>query len=349
MNNHKFEQDIMMLTQSNAKRRKEFADVSDCAFRNSGFLKILMGLELALGGVMASAQALDEQVLYSTAFEEFDFDFTLVGQGNWLGDGIGGNGFTSGFIDADGAEAFIGFVEPIEAESFVSAWRPTPFDPIQAGKPIILFQTSVLFGDSTNEKFDTFRWSVYNQESIRLFSLVFDNSSLLISSLPDENGLGLVESGFAFEHNVTYELEIEMNFQANLWSARMNGDLIISSQQITTLGLDLKLGDVGVEWLFADLNLPGDNFMIFDDYKIAARALPPPVGPTLTPIAQLPNGQFLLRLDGTPGATYAIEFTEDFGSWTELSRREASQGVFEFLDTGASGSGQRFYRAVLVE
>jgi hypothetical protein len=167
--------------------------------------------------------------------------------------------------------------------------------------------------------------------------------------LPDENGLGLVESGFAFEHNVTYELEIEMNFQANLWSARMNGDLIISSQQITTLGLDLKLGDVGVEWLFADLNLPGDNFMIFDDYKIAARALPPPVGPTLTPIAQLPNGQFLLRLDGTPGATYAIEFTEDFGSWTELSRREASQGVFEFLDTGASGSGQRFYRAVLVE
>ncbi len=301
--------------------------------------------------VNAQEQQQDEVVLYETSFIGFDEEFTLVGQENWQGEGIGGNGFTSGFIDTEGLEAFIGFAPPEESDGFISAWRPVPYDPIQSSRPVIHFSTKIRFTDSSEEngQFDFFRWSVYNQESVRMFSLVFDNNSLRISSLPDDAESGLNETNFTFEHNVVYELEIEMDFQANLWSVRMNGDLIIASRQITTIGLTRNLGDIAIEWIFTDPQFPGDNFIVFDDFRVAARAFPVPVGPTLTPITLLPTGAFLLRLDGSPGATYIIEATSDFETWTEVARREATEGTFEFLDTSSIGQPSRHYRAVLVE
>lgn len=300
-----------------------------------------------------SAQAQDPaaEVIYSTDFEGYAEEFTLVGQENWQGEGVGGNGLTTGFIDLTGLEAFIGFAPPFESEGYISMWRPVPYNPIQSGRPVVVFQTLVRFSDSSTENgpFDTFRWSIYNQDSVRLFSLVFDNNTLKISSLPDESAAGLEGSGFSFEHNIVYELEVEMDFQANLWSVRMNGDLVIASRQITTIGLTRNLGDIAAEWIFSDPQNPGDNFMVFDDYTVIARAFASPVGPTLTPITRLPSGAFLLRLDGSPGATYAIQASSDLVQWSEVARRQATEGTFELLDSSAIGKDQRYYRAVLVE
>lgn len=300
---------------------------------------------------LAQAQDPVEEVIYSTTFEGYAEEFTLVGQENWQGEGVGGNGFTTGFIDPAGLEAFIGFAPPFESAGYISLWRPVPFNPIQSGLPVVVFKALVRFEDSSTENgpFDTFRWSIYNQASVRLFSLVFDNNTLKISSLPDDAEAGLQGSGFSFEHNVVYELEIEMDFQANLWSVRMNGDLVIASRQITTIGLPRNLGDIATEWIFSDPQNPGDNFMVFDDYTVIARAFASPVGPTLTPISRLPNGAFLLRLDGSPGATYIIEGSSDLVEWSEVARRQATEGTFELLDSSAIGKDRRYYRAVLVE
>jgi hypothetical protein len=62
------------------------------------------------------------------------------------------------------------------------------------------------------------------------------------------------------------------------------------------------------------------------------------------------SGQFSFNLQGEPGAVYLIETSTDLANWATLDQASAnSSGAVEVKDSDAGASGQRFYRATLVE
>ena len=43
---------------------------------------------------------------------------------------------------------------------------------------------------------------------------------------------------------------------------------MLEKQPLTTTGAKLDLGDVSAVWVIREVGKPGDNYMVFDDYKI---------------------------------------------------------------------------------
>jgi len=315
---------------------------------------------LGLGVASASAQPL---VLYSTGFESsggFSLDLPLVKQPGWTGLGSDGNEQTNGsgivedFFGGQGQHAFVGFDPLTGTNDTLNVWHPLNFDPIAAGKPVVKFNVAMAIFDSTNGVYDCFRWSVYNSANggARLFTIDFDNSTLGINYLLDDNAFAPTDYSFEpadlDQNKGIYDLEVTMNFASNRWSATLNDVLFVSSKPITTKGAALNLGDIDAVWVYGPYtNAPGDNFMVFDNYKVTAEASAP-LPFQLEGLGFGPGGSYLLRLTGESGRRYAIETSSDFASWSSIRTNVATDGSFDFVDGGASGNAKRFYRARLV-
>jgi hypothetical protein len=201
--------------------------------------------------------------------------------------------------------------------------------------------------DSTNRHYDDFRWSAYNTNGQRLFTVDFDNSTFLVAYALD-NTNGFVSTGANFTNSTIYELGINMDFMRNSWEATLNNAPLISPQPITTIGAALNLGDIDAVWAIRTPGAPGNNYMVFDDYRIMAKPdLPMPApAPRLAAIGHLSQRQFVLRLNGEPNRSYAIEASTNLIAWSALKTNiTASDGTFDFLDTMAAASPRRFYRA----
>ena len=136
-----------------------------------------------------------------------------------------------------------------------------------------------------------------------------------------------------------------MNFARNLWSALLNDEVIVNAKPITTTGRALNLGDIDAIWSVRDPNAPGDNYMVFDDYRITADAVQP-LPPRLESFGKRPDGSYQIRLYGEPGAVYRIEASVDLILWQPLLTVTApTGGVLDFQDPAAPGFTKRFYRA----
>ncbi len=300
--------------------------------------------------------------LYSTGYEPLEgFDITrpLAGQGGWVSLGsdnnvqTNGNGIVTNLFKGDGQQAYVGFTPLTGTNDSLAVWRPINFDPVAAGKPIVKFSASMAIFDSTTNVYDYFDWSVFNTNNggERLFTLDFDNDTLEIYYLLDDDRY--VYTGSLFETDGIYDLEVTMNFASNLWSASLktssNATVIVDSRPITTKGAALNLGDIDAVWIYGPYtNAPGDNRMVFDNFRITADA--GPIVPfQLASVGRLANGTFLLRLQGESTRKYAIEATSDFVSWTALRTNIAGlDGTFDFADTSAGAFTRRFYRGRFV-
>jgi len=295
--------------------------------------------------------------VYSTGFEAtdgFDDGFSLVGKGGWIGIGADGKGQSNGsgmvtdFFGGQGQQAYVGFDPLTGTNDSLNVWRPLNLDPVASGAPVVSFSVSMAVFDSTNGAYDSFRWSVYNTEGggERLFTIDFDNSTLDVNYLLDDGVF--VSTGFTFENDGIYDLAVLMDFAGNNWSATLNGAQIVNSKPITTTGAALTLGDIDAVWVYGPYtNAPGNNFMVFDDYKVTAEAAPPAPF-SLQTLGYLSNGSFLLHLTGEQGRDYAMEVSTNLTSWTSIKTNNATDGSFDFVDSSASGLARRFYRARLV-
>ncbi len=305
---------------------------------------------LTLSGTRFAA-AQDSVTVYSTAFEaaeDYDEGFELAGQNGWVAEGTGGNGLLPGRFPGEGVQGYLGTFEPLnEGELATSLWRPVNYAPVAEGRPIVTFTVDMEISDSTNDKRDDFRWSAYNTQGNRLFTVAFNNNTTEICYILDDQ-VGFRATPYSFLRDTIYTLEIVMDFANNLWSARLDSAVLLEAQPITTTGAPLNLGDIDAVWAYLDPDLPGDNFMAFDNYTITAAAPPDPT-PSLTILECLKSGETLLRLTGLGNTAYAIETSEDLTSWTELKTASASDGVIEHLDTSSVGRNRRFYRGRLVE
>ena len=296
--------------------------------------------------------------LYSTGFEPaegFDINLPLADQAGWIGVGTDshleyrGNGIVTNFIEGNGQHAYIGYSPLTGTNDTLNIWRPLNYDPIAAGTRVVRFSVSMAIFDSTNRVYDCFRWSVYNNAGggQRLFSIDFDNSTLEINYLLDSGDF--VPTGFTFTPGGEYDLEVTMNFADNRWSAMLNGVLFVSAKPITTIAAALTLGDIDAVWVYGPYaNAPGNDFMVFDNYRVTAEAAAP-LPFQLEGFGRDANGDFSLRLTGEPGRQYAIDVTIDFADWSALQTNSVgANGTFDFVDTTAVKYSRSFYRARLV-
>lgn len=290
--------------------------------------------------------------VYVTQFETvegYNNNLDLIGQLNWTGEGpgTGWNGLTEGFISDQGQHGYIGFAAPAGTnESPFVLWRPINFNAVAAGLPIVRFSVQMQVTDSLNGQYDDFRWSVYNSQGDRLFSLDFDNLFQDVNYLLDGTNK-LVLTGIPLTNDVTYSLVVTMNFASNRWSAMLNSTLIATNQPITTVGSPLNLGDVDAVWIINDPVAAGDNLMVFDNYQITAEALvvPPPPAAHVQLLGRTTEGWALLRVFGQAESRWALEATTNFTHWTALKTNTVSSIFFDHVDNTAAGVQHRYYRA----
>jgi len=279
---------------------------------------------------------------YSTALD-------LVGQNSWVGDGSGGNGILANFFAGQGQQAYVGFAAPNQGDDQLYVWRPINFNPLAAGRPIVTFSVLMRVADSTNNEYDYFRWSVYNTQGDRLFSIEFDNYALEVNYQLNGNS-PLVTNVTTFAPNQDYTLTVTMNFASNRWSATLGSALIATNQAINTTAVPLNLGDIDAVWLIYNPAAPGNNYLLFDNYRITADILTvPPVPPAqIQFLGRTTQGWALLRTSGENGSRWSLDATTNFVNWTALVTNTISGGSFDHVDLTAAPMNRRFYRARLV-
>lgn len=307
---------------------------------------ILAGM-IVITPAHAQNPSTNRAVLFSTGFETsegYDFRMPLGGQNWWVNLGSGGNGVITNFFAGLGQAAYVGFFPPTQREETLHVLRPIDFAPIPANRPLLTFRVVMQLVDSTNGQFDDFRWSVYNTNGTRLFSLDFENSSLGINYGLDDSA-GFVPTGLGFDNDGSYDLEVTMNFAHNLWSASLNDYILINSKPISTAGSPLNLGDIDAVWVIRNPASPGDNFMAFDNYSIIAEDKAS-IPAKLIPLGVSTNRQFSLRVFGEQGLNYVIEASTDLVKWDPIKVITApGGGVFDFQDLDATRFPNRCYRA----
>ena len=302
-------------------------------------------------GVGQSGFAAPTNVFFTNFDTNYSTTLDLAGQNSWFKYGSGGNGIVSNFFTGQKQQAYVGFSPPETGDDALYLLRPINFNPVAAGLPIVTFSVQLRIADSssTNGNYDYFRWSVYNMQSNRLFSIEFDNYELYVNyELSGTNELFLPD--VPFSNTNIYSLTVTMNFASNRWSALLGNVPIATNQPITTTGAQLSLGDIDAVWLVYDPDAPGDNYMLFDNYRITAEALSvPPVPPAqMQFIDRTPQGWALLHVTGQEGSRWSVDATTNFVNWIALKTNTIADGYFEHRDTTAPPFSRRFYRARLV-
>lgn len=306
-------------------------------------------LTLALLAIAAGLPASAQTTVYSTGFEfeeGFQTDLDLAGQNGWTGSS--GNGIVTNFFEGFGQQGYIGYSAPTgDTNSLYYVYHPINLAPIPPSEPLVKFSVTMQIVDSTstNGPFDDFRWSVYNTNGVRLFSVDFDNASLQAFYLLDDGG-DFVPTNTKFDTLGYYDLGIAMDFTRNMWTATLNDQVIVNAQPITTIGSPLNLGDVDAIWSVRTPGSPGDNYMLFDNYSITTEPLSS-IPPRLENSGLVPGGPYQARLYGEPGLVYRVEASTDLVHWETLLTFTAPTpgGILDFQDTKASSFTHRFYRA----
>lgn len=295
------------------------------------------------------AAPLKQTILYSTGFELSEgYPHASLGQPlrnvmGWKGSGSGGNGFVEEYFKGLGQQAYIGFSPPAPKDGFLIIWKELDLPFPTETTPIWRFSVWTMIVDSTNGQYDEFRWTIYNKKGEALLCLGFDNYTLDIYFGLD-NGI-FHNSGYVFENDIPYFIEIWLNFSRNLWQARINGVVVVNAEPITTQSREISLGDIDAVWVTSNPNRPGDNFMVFDEYCISIE--PYDIIPSvLETIGLDEQGYFQFIVYGEPSLAYTIQTSTDFINWTIIETGLLNEKGKVFIRDQISSKRQQFYRCV---
>lgn len=297
--------------------------------------------------------------LYTTRFdlpEGYEPDFVLADQNGWKDSALLGaqvvpnllsNGVETNLLAGLGHQGWLGGKYDLTPVSSVNLWRRTLINPVPAATPVVRFKVRMMIEDSTNSRYDFFRWSVYNSDTNRLLTVDLFNEDFSIAYLLDDNTTVVVTNTFApFEPE---ELEIAMHFAANTWSAWFGGEQFVTNAPITTGTLRRSLGEIHAIWLPNAPQTPGDNRLVFDNFTLAMESAPTaPVPPDLLTLGRTINGAYALRLNGEHEARYVIDYSPDAANWFPLKTNVAVDGSFDYVDTNAPVLPERLFRARLL-
>jgi hypothetical protein len=311
--------------------------VSFYAVSNTTYQIAVDGYAGASGSIQLSlVQAPDDGYLYQTDFESFPS--YLAGFDGWLGeDTANGNAGIITAFTGQGLAAYLGYFPP--AGAYAGVWRPIQYDPVGQGTPVIQFSVDMAVVDSSTTDYDLFTWAVYNRDGLLLARLVFDNSSLAIYY---QNGSPtLFDTTKDFRNDTKQQLNVIINFQANTWSASLDGVALFQSITFNTAGTDRDLGDVTAEWFILN-ETAGDNFLLFDNY--AVRAYTSLAAPSVTthPQSQVVEAGGLVNL--SVGVAGTAPFTYQ---WQLNSNNIAGATNSVLALSGVASNQSGFYRVTV--
>jgi hypothetical protein len=292
------------------------------------------------------ASAASDTVLYETGFEAqegYDLNLDLIGQQGWQGLGTGGNGLLTGFFADQGQQAYVGFTGPTGTDVNLFVFPILDFLPTPCTATNIRFTVDFEIRDSTNGQYDDFYWAVFNSLGTALATLDFDNYSNRIGYAYDGQSTFL-PTGVSFLPNQKYTLTLNLDFPGNCWSARLDNTVLVHQAPLTAPGTQPSLGDIDAAFVTYYPAAAGDNFMVFDDYRVLVQpGLPAP--PQLRVLGRTAGGT-RLRVWGRPGCAFAVDASTSFAGWTALHTNiPAATGFFEFTDRSPNPANRRFYRA----
>ena len=303
-----------------------------------------LAVSIGLAGTTALGQA---RTVYYSGFEpeqDYDAEFTIIDHDGWQGEGTGGNGLVEDNFEGLGQQGYIGYWPPLEdSEEYTSLWRSV--EGIGQEETKVTFTVLMMIVDSTNDQSDDFRWAVYNSEVQRLVTLDFDNETRNINYALDDNIF--LPTGYSFEHEALYELKFVMDFAANMWTVFVGDQAIVNDKKLTTTGASLTFGDLGPLWVYRKPETPGNNYMVFDEYKITVETSDEPLKtpPTLAWTGWMDDGRAMLQMAGDDATDYTVEVSDDLKTWTPLETAKPGDTGKEIADADALDYEQRFYRA----
>jgi hypothetical protein len=206
-------------------------------------------------------------LLYQTGFEAgegFQLGKGLTNQSGWVGDGDGTNGIRAGMMPGLGQQAFIGGGTASLSQGSMGVWHPISTG--IATNAVVEFTAWLRIEDSNNGEYDEFQWMADRPQD-SYFIIDFDNSNNEVWYYLSEDA-DWHPSSVSFENGRTYRLKVSMDFGRNRWSAWLDETAMMSEEKITNLKKPYGLSDIGARWVAADNTRPGDNYMVFDEYRI---------------------------------------------------------------------------------
>lgn len=312
---------------------------------------------LVVGALFQTLAIAEELVLYETDFSDFPVgDGELVGRDGWLSthpDELV-HGIVTDIFDEGDRSGSIGYLIPETDSAIISVYRPIDYDPLEENTPEITFFAEVAVIDSQEtEDYDSFYISVFNRDAELLASVVFDNTEDALG-IWRFDGVEFFDTEVTFEHAALYPLEIAIDYESNTWSAEFGGVDLFIDAPFSASSAVRDLGDFAVEWEITDVDNPGDNWFLFDNWSVMAVSAEDPGNGSetffeVTEVERLANGNFFLRWAAEPETTYRVERSRGLRQWTAiLPEGEVTTGASEesasFVDQDAGDVDVRFYR-----
>ena len=306
--------------------------------------------------------------VYFTGFENFVVgEDKIIGTDSWLGS-YAGNRLHGVMSEAQhgvagiGNAAFIGgfatTITKTTSSNSVFVRRPVDLDPLALNQEVATF--SVVFGikDSTVARRDNFEFLIYNRSNVLLGGLQFDNSTLeginkprrLIYRLSwntSTSSMQYVLTSFNFLPETLENLEFRINYRTNRWTALLSDVPIFQDISFYTGTATKNFGYVIAKMAVATTTstsiLPGDNYMLFDDYSVRTDALSMALDVTRTA-----SGAAKLAWNEEAGYSYQVQYSSDCATWkTDLAGSSHTATLTQFatfIDPTPTIPQRRFYR-----
>ncbi|MCX6973028.1 MAG: putative Ig domain-containing protein [Verrucomicrobia bacterium] len=217
-----------------------------------------------------SVEQMEEGSIYETDFEYFPEGFnTIDGFDGWSSSDNDPESGTFGIFEAEEGNlaAWVGYNSTNRPQ--VAVYRSVD---VSASVGVVEFSVDLWIQDSTSNNYDNFRFEVWNRNEEFLGCIEFDNER---KSVFRGDGSGLVNTGNEFKNGVSYSLSATLNLEQQTWTAYLGDQRLFADQPITQTQRVVDLGSIDAVWQIRQQGNPGDNFMVFDNYRIATSKLVP--------------------------------------------------------------------------
>jgi hypothetical protein len=140
--------------------------------------------------------------------------------------------------------------------------------PLSTG--VVEFSVDLRIVDSTsarNYRRDVFGFPFYNSDGIPFGEILFYNDTQKI--ILWEGGEQWIDTGHSFVRDADYTLSVTMDLDKKKWTAYLGEQLIFKDATMNSTGLPRNLGGVAVRWVPISQGYSGDNFMVFDNFRLS--------------------------------------------------------------------------------
>ena len=329
-------------------------------------------LQLAFACALLTLSDTHAGEAYFTSFENFPTgDDTLINTDGWTGShpNLKLHGVMS---QADHAVVGIGNAAYIGGNSNVIAntnklvfvRRPVNLDPVALNQEIVTFKVAFGIKDSTSSsgyRRDNFEFRVYNQANLQLGGIQFDNTTLDTTTLPATpksyiyrlhwNGSTWIytNTNYKFIPSTIETLEFRINFRTNKWTVSLGGvplfqdTTFYTGQNARNLGYVAAMMNVTNTAPLTGHLLPGDNYMLFDDYQVRTDPLT-----TTLAITKPTSGNASLTWNQEAGYSYQVLHSTDLTNWQSnlpnASFTATQTATKSYTDPTTPAPLTRFYR-----